>query len=81
MENDMTSKIKAAVTMVKTFTRTLNLDPDDVEAILLNWAVEDRGFTRAEVSIHGLDGYTFTGASISEDAVYTTIEQPTHKGD
>jgi hypothetical protein len=65
--------ISASVTTVKTSTRTLNLDPDDVEAILLNWAVTHYGFNHAEASIHGLQGYAFTGATISEDTLETTI--------
>jgi hypothetical protein len=68
--------INASVTTVKSTTRTLNLDPDDVEAILLNWAVAHYGFTHAEVSIHGLQGYTFTGVHISEDTLETTIDPP-----
>jgi hypothetical protein len=73
--------IKSSVTTVKTSTRTLNLDPDDVEAILLNWAVTHYGFTHAEVSIHGLRGYTFTGVHISEDTLETTIDPPEDEDD
>jgi hypothetical protein len=68
--------INASVTTVKTSTRTLNLDPDDVEAILLNWAVTHYGFTHAEVHIHGLQGYDFKGVHISEGTLETTIDPP-----